>query len=105
VRNAGHSRRLCFRSTRAKQHRATPCPRSGNGILDHEAGARLQAEPTGRKTQGGYFRPAPSPQSGDGALPTALPWVTAPSIDKIATIRPIGHDRCPWRASGRLTAG
>src|SRR5271157_1496258 len=44
-----------------------------------------------RKTRGGYFRPAPSQQSGDGALPTASPWVAAPSIDKIATIPAVGQ--------------
>src|SRR5208337_4439184 len=47
---------------------------------------------TGRKTRGGYFRPAPSQQSGDGAQPTAHPWATAPSIDKIGSIRPVGQD-------------
>src|SRR5271157_4873517 len=49
----------------------------------------------GRKTRGGYFRPAPSQQSGDGAQPTAHPWATAPSIDKIGSIRPVGQDAAP----------
>jgi hypothetical protein len=65
----------------------------------------LQAEPIGCKTRGGYFRPAPSPQSGDGALPTALPWVTAPSHRQDRNDSPGRPGRCPWRASGRLTAG
>ncbi len=46
---------------------------------------------TGRKTRGGYFRPAPSQQSGDGAQPRAHPWATAPSIDKIGSIRPVAR--------------
>jgi len=45
-----------------------------------------------RATWGGYFRPAPSQQSGDGALAAVLPRVTAPSIDRFATI----CSRCTW---------
>src|SRR5271157_3836281 len=57
---------------------------------------------TERKTRGGYLRPAPSQQSGDGAQPTALPWATAPSIDKIGSIRPVGQDAAPGEPQAGL---
>jgi hypothetical protein len=63
--------------------------------------------PTGRKARGGCFAPPRVRQSGDGALPTAFLWVTAPSLDEIATIHMAGQAalEAPRRGSGRLTSG